>query len=117
VVAVTMQTPMTEALRVAKEKSVAHLPVWRGEGAARRIVGLLSLRAVLYQAALDATKPAGDFVKPGLFVEEDLRLEEALKRMQRGGQRIAVVLNREGREIGIVSLQDILQSIFGEVRL
>jgi CBS domain containing-hemolysin-like protein len=117
VVTVTTQTPMAEALRVAQANNVAQVPVWRGEGGARRIVGLLSLRAVLYQAALDTTKRAGDFVKPALFVEEGLRLEEALKRMQRGGQRVAVVLSREQREIGIISLQDILKSIFGEVSL
>ncbi len=117
VVTVTTTTPMAEALRVSQEKNVSQLPVWRGEGDARRIVGMLSLRAALYQAGLDATKPAGDFVKPALFVEEDLRLEEALKRMQRGGQRLGVVLGREQREIGIVSLQDILKSIFGEVKL
>ena len=117
VVTVTTATPMSEALRVSQEKNVSQVPVWRGEGSERRIVGMLSLRAALYQTGLDATKPAGDFVKPALFVEEDLRLEEALKRMQRGGQRLGVVLGREQQEIGIVSLQDILKSIFGEVKL
>ena len=117
VMTVTTTTPMSEALRVSLEKDVSQVPVWRGEGDARRIVGMLSLRAALYQAALDASKPAGDFVKPALFVEEEMRLEEALKRMQRGGQRLGVVLGRERREIGIVSLQDILKNIFGEVKL
>ena len=33
------------------------------------------------------------------------------------GQRLAIVLGRDGRELGIVSLQDILKAIFGEVKL
>ena len=78
---------------------------------------MLSLRAVLYQAEVDPNKTAGDYVQPALFLEEELRLEEALKRMQRSGQRLGVVLGRNQREVGIVSLQDILQNIFGEVRL
>jgi CBS domain containing-hemolysin-like protein len=41
----------------------------------------------------------------------------ALDRLQRGGQRLAVVLGRDGREVGIVSLADILKTIFGEVKL
>ena len=117
VATVTMHTPMSEALNVSKAKNVSQLPVWRAEADARRIVGMVSLRAVLYQAALDPAKTAGDYVTPALFVEEDLRLEEALKRMQRSGQRVAVVLDRNQREVGIVSLQDILKNIFGEVRL
>jgi CBS domain containing-hemolysin-like protein len=46
-----------------------------------------------------------------------LRLEDALRRMQRAGQRLAVVLDSHQREVGIVSLQDILKTIFGEVSL
>jgi CBS domain containing-hemolysin-like protein len=80
-------------------------------------VGVLSLRAVMYQAELDLEKLAADYVKPALYLEEDMRLEAALKRMQRSGQRLAIVLGRDKRETGIVSLQDILKVIFGEVRL
>jgi putative hemolysin len=116
VATVTMDTPMTEALKLSRERNVYQLPVWRGEGGARRIAGLLSLRAVLYLADLDAARPAGDFLKPAFYLDEEARLEEALKRMQRGGQRLAIVLARDGREVGIVSLQDILRVIFGEVK-
>ena len=91
--------------------------VARRRAGERRIVGIVSLRAVLYQADLDLSKTAGEYVKPALYLEEDMRLEEALKRMQRSGQRLAIVLGRDQREVGIVSLQDIFKVIFGEVRL
>ncbi|MDB6121910.1 MAG: hypothetical protein JWQ71_903 [Pedosphaera sp.] len=114
---ITSQTPMSEVLELAKEKRLTRMPVWRVDGKQRRIAGILSLRTVLYQPDLDGAKPAGDFLKPALYMEETMRLEEALKRMQRSGQRLAIVLGRNQREIGIVSLQDILRVIFGEVRL
>ncbi len=88
---------------------------WRG--AQRRIAGIVSLRALMYQAELDANKLAGDYVKPAFYMEEGMRLEAALKRMQRSGQRLGIVLGRDQREVGVVSLQDILKVIFGEVRL
>jgi putative hemolysin len=116
VATVTMDTPMADALKLSRERNVYQLPVWRGEGAGRRIAGLLSLRAVLYQANLDPARPAGDFLKPAFYLDDGTRLEEALKRMQRGGQQLAIVLAGE-RETGIVSLQDILRVIFGEVKL
>ena len=56
-------------------------------------------------------------MKPALFLDEEARLEVALRRMQRGGQRFAVVLGRDQREVGIVTLEDILKVIFGEVKL
>lgn len=117
VATVTMQTPMGEALKLSRERNVYQLPVWRGEAGALRIAGMLSLRAALYQAELDTSRAAGDYVKPAFYLEEEMRLEEALKRMQRSGQRLAIVLGRDQREVGIVSLQDILKVIFGDVKL
>jgi CBS domain containing-hemolysin-like protein len=61
--------------------------------------------------------PAGDFLQPALFLEESVRLEAALRRLQRPGQRMAIVLGRDGREAGIITLEDILRSVFGEVSL
>ncbi len=117
VATVAMHTTMSEVLQVSQERRVSRLPVWRQQGNQRRIVGVLSLRAVMYQAELDLDKMAGDYVKPALYLEEDMRLEVALKRMQRSGQRLAIVLGRNKSEMGVVTLQDILKVIFGEVRL
>jgi CBS domain containing-hemolysin-like protein len=117
VAAITTRTPMSEVLKLAREQKATRLPVWREEENRRRIAGIVSLRTLLYSADLDPAKTAGDYLKPAIYMEEDLRLEAALKRMQRSGQRLAIVLGRDQREIGIISLQDILKVIFGEVRL
>ena len=68
-------------------------------------------------ANFDAGKTAGDYVKPALYLNEEMRLEEALRRMQRGGQRLGIVLGRDQRELGIISLQDVLKFVFGELSL
>jgi CBS domain containing-hemolysin-like protein len=117
VVTVDAPTPMGEALKLARDKKLTRLPVWRVEGNQKKIAGIVSMRSVLYRADLDLNKPAGDYLKPALYLEEDAQLEQALKRMQRSGQRLAIVLGRDQRETGIVSLQDIFKVIFGEVRL
>jgi putative hemolysin len=116
-VAITAQTPVSEALAVCRERGLTRLPVWESREGGQRIIGLLALNALLYQPALDLAKPVGDYVKPALFLDEDLRLEVALRRLQRGGQRLAIVLSRERRELGILSLQDVLKVVFGEVSL
>ena len=114
-VAMTAQTPVSAALALCRERRLTRLPVWESRDGGQRIIGLLALNTLLYQPALDTNKPVGDFVKPALFLDEDLRLEVALRRLQRSGQRLAIVLSRERREIGILSLQDVLKVIFGEV--
>jgi CBS domain containing-hemolysin-like protein len=54
---------------------------------------------------------------PALFVNENVRLETALHLIQRAGHRLAIVLGRDRAEIGIVSLEDILKVMFGEMKL
>ena len=113
----TMQMPVHEVLAISRERRVTRLPVWETRDGQRRIAGIISMVSVLYLNDLDTNKPAADFVRPALYLDEDLRLESALQRMQRSGQRMAVVLGRDRREVGIITLTDILKLIFGEVSL
>ncbi|HWN97461.1 MAG TPA: CNNM domain-containing protein [Methylomirabilota bacterium] len=114
---VTTEALVADALGLCRERGLSRLPVWRAEGKAQRIAGLFNLKSLLYRADFDPQKKVGDYVKPATFVEADMRLHEAMRHMQRAGQRLAIVLARDGREIGIISLQDILKALFGEVRL
>jgi CBS domain containing-hemolysin-like protein len=113
----TAQATLAEVLRICHENKLTRLPVWDTRDAARRIIGLIHLGSLLYQPELDPARLAGESTQPALYLDEDLRLELALRRMQRGGQRLAIVLARDRREIGILSLQDVLKVIFGEVSL
>lgn len=117
VVAVGSQTPLRDVLALSRERGFTRLPVCENTAAGQRVMGILSLRKLLFQADLDLNKPAGEWVTPALFLEADLRLDQAMQRMRRGGQRLAIVVGRDQRELGIVSLQDILKVIFGEVSL
>lgn len=116
-VAVTGQMPGSEVLALARERRFTRYPVWETRDGQRRIIGLVSLNTLLFSPGIDTAKPAAEFVKPALYLDEDLRVEVALRRMQRSGQRLAVVLGRDKKEIGIVSLEDILKVIFGEMSL
>ncbi|HEY9174249.1 MAG TPA: CBS domain-containing protein, partial [Verrucomicrobiae bacterium] len=98
-------------------RGVARLPVWEDREGRRRIVGLLELDRLLFEGEPDPTRPVSAFLKPALFLDEDIRLEVALRRLQRAGQPLAVVLGRDKQELGVVSLEDILKTIFGEVKL
>ncbi len=111
------QARVAEALTLCRERNVTRVPVWEIRDGARRIVGLLNLDQLLFQPGLESASPIAGWVKPALYLEEDLRLEIALRRMQRGGHRLAIVLARDRREIGIISLQDVLKVVFGEVSL
>ncbi len=112
-----VQSPLRDALKLAAEKNLSRLPVWETRDGKRRIAGMLDVGALLFVEKLDADKMAGEFMSPALFLDDSTRLEIALRRMQRAGQRLAIVLAHDGREAGVVSLEDILKLMFGEVKL
>jgi putative hemolysin len=117
VTTLTASSPVSLALDLCRQRKLTRMPVWEKLNGGQRIAGLVTLNTLLYRPALDLNEPASAHLKPALFVEEDLRLEVALRRMQRSGQRLAIVLGRDRREIGIITLQDALKVIFGEVTL
>jgi CBS domain containing-hemolysin-like protein len=104
-------------MALAREKKLSRLPVWEKRDDKRRIAGLLSLGPLLFRDDVDLTRPVSSHVAPALFVNENTRLDIALRLMQRAGHRLAIVLARNGAEIGTVSLEDILKVLFGEVKL
>ncbi len=106
-----------EVLALARERSVTRLPVWETREGRRRIAGLVEVDRLVFEGEPEVAKPILAFLKPALFLDEDVRLEVALRRLQRAGQPLAVVLGRDKQECGVVSLEDILKTIFGEVKL
>jgi putative hemolysin len=116
-VTVSVQTSVSDVLKLARERGLTRLPAWETREGQQRIAGLVTMNTLLFQANLDAAKPIAEHVKPALYLDEDQRLEVALRRMQRSNQRLAVVVGRDQREVGIVSLEDIIKVMFGEVKL
>jgi CBS domain containing-hemolysin-like protein len=116
-VTIQKQTPIADALALARERKLSRLPVLETRDGRLRIAGLLTLGPLLFRDDLDLQKPAAAHMTPALFLGEDTRLEVALRRMQRAGERLAIVLAHDGNEMGVVSLEDILKLMFGEVKL
>jgi putative hemolysin len=109
-------TPVSEVLALVRERNLTRLPVWGRHEGHERIVGVLNVNHLLFAAELAPARRAEEFMGPAVFLGERMKLDEALRRLQRSGQRLAIVLANDGRELGILSLEDILAGLFGEVK-
>lgn len=116
-VTISGEATVGEAVKLFRESGLTRLPVWQQRSGLRRVAGLVSAESLVFGTPADPERRVADLIVPALFLEENSRLDVALERLQRAGQRLAVVLGREGQEVGIVSLEDILKTVFGEVRL
>ncbi len=113
VVAVMLRTPLKEVFELCQSSSLTRLPV--REEKQGRVLGIISLKSVLYLPDVDMHRLAMDFVQPAAYFDSTLKLEVALQRFRKTGQRMAIVLSPQGKEIGILTLEDILRFLVGKV--
>jgi putative hemolysin len=64
---------------------------------------------------VEASGRISDHCRPALFLPESVGVLEALRRMQRERQQLAVVLNEYGGTEGIVTIEDLLEELVGEI--
>ena len=109
--------PVGDVVRNFKVETYTRLPVWTGADSNRRIAGVIDLRRLIFLDENEWHRPVGHFVESALYQDEDVRLQKLLQTMQRSGQRVIIILDKQKREMGMVSLPDILKVVFGEVRV
>jgi len=91
----------------------SRLPIF--EGSIDKIVGILHIRDLL-RALLASERPRlPDLLKPPLFIPETKPLGELLKELQTRFQQVAIVVDEYGGTAGLVTVEDIVEEIVGEI--
>lgn len=92
----------------------SRIPVY--EESIDRIVGIVHTREVL--AALTSSEPERslrDLLNPAFFIPETKRLDELLEELQDKGIQMAIVVDEYGGTEGLVTMEDLLEEIVGEI--
>jgi len=114
VVAVPRGSDVESALRIARESGYSRLPVWAQDAAA--IDGVVYARD-LYEARRRGRPPdITPLVRPALVVPETKKAKELLAEMRRVQRHMALVVDEHGAVAGIVTLEDLFESIVGDIR-
>jgi putative hemolysin len=99
-----------EMLAAARDHRHSRLPMY--DETPDTIVGVLNARALLLDPGMDLA----DAIEFPSFVPESMNLMQLLKSLQRQQRGLAVVLDEFGGTAGIVTMQDILEEMVGEIR-
>ncbi|MBQ8611215.1 MAG: HlyC/CorC family transporter [Oscillospiraceae bacterium] len=115
-IAVTENTVLAEAARIAIEEGRSRLPVY--QKTLDNITGMLYVKDLLFlvQDPADADKPVRDFMRSVMFVPESCRAGELLLDFKRKHSQIAVVVDEYGGTSGLVTMEDILEEIVGNIQ-
>jgi putative hemolysin len=116
VVAIAISLPPPEALKAVLESPYTRYPVYRES--LDDIVGVLHIRDLI-EAMMPDTGIAGvdleQLVRPAYMVPETKDLGSLLTEFRRTNQHMAVVIDEYGSMEGIVTLEDLLEEIVGEI--
>ena len=102
--------PLPEMIAVAQRSRHSRLPMY--DESPDTIVGVLNARALLLDPGIDMA----DAIEFPSFVPQSMNLLQLLKSMQRQHRGLAIVLDEFGGTAGLVTMQDIVAEIVGDIR-
>lgn len=111
-------TSLSDAVRAILDRGHSRIPVYSGN--LDEIVGLLyakDLLQVIGNKDAASTKSIEQLIrKPPMFAPETQKISDLLSRMRRRGQHMAIVVDEFGGTSGLVTLEDIIEELVGEIR-
>jgi CBS domain containing-hemolysin-like protein len=111
-------TPLADAMKAVVEKGHSRIPVYRGSS--DKITGLLYAKDLLKFLDVEHSKalPSLSSIvrRTPFFVPETQKILELLSEMRRRGQHMAVVVDEYGGTAGLITLEDIIEELVGEIR-
>ena len=102
----------SEAMDVIKGDIHSRLPVIDDDG---NPVGMVQIRKFLKARYKDASVCVNDIMDDIHFVNDDIAIDDLLTAMSNDKTHFSVVLDKDGRTIGIVTIEDILEELVGEI--
>ena len=114
--AIEVGTPLEELVKVLNTERHSRLPVYKET--VDNIVGILSNRDFLewYTEHRDEPFDIMKLVMPPVFVPYHKKIDDMLTELRKTGNQLAIVVDEYGGTAGLVTLEDILEEIVGEIR-
>jgi CBS domain containing-hemolysin-like protein len=115
IVAIDVNTPPQEVLETVVAAGHSRIPVY--EGSPDQIIGVLYVKDLFRRLARgEKEMTIRPFLRPAQFVPETKKVDELLREMQKDKVHIAIVVDEYGGTAGLVTIEDLVEEIVGEIR-
>ncbi len=113
IVALDIRSTFAEVLSCILENNYSRIPVYQDND--DNIRGILYIKDLLPHVSKPATFRWQSLIRPGYFVPETKKIDDLLREFQENKVHIAIVVDEFGGTSGLVTLEDILEEIVGEI--
>jgi CBS domain containing-hemolysin-like protein len=108
-----VMTPSDKVLEAVRQGAHTRMPVY--EGQLDNIVGIVNTKDLFYLFSLRGVAILEDALYPALFLKPDESMGTALKLFRNAHRPMAVVRDEAGKVLGLVTLEDVLEEIVGDI--
>ena len=102
--------PVQELIELARETKETKFPIY--EETPDNIIGMVHAKDIF----LNPNVQLKDILKPVQFVPEPKSIEGLLRQFRREGSQLAIVVDEHGGTAGLITLEDIIEEIVGEIQ-
>ncbi len=113
-VSIPVEASLEEAIRIAREAGHSRLPVH--EGNRDNIVGIFYVKDLLHHWAEKEPPALKDILREPHFIPESRKASGLLEELKRANVHFAVVLDEYGGTAGLVTVEDIVEEVVGELK-
>ena len=115
---ITLEEPVTvdQVIETIKEHNFTRYPVTENNGDKDNIIGFINVREYLTNHVSDENVSSQDYIHELPVITESSRISDALVKMQRESVHIALIIDEYGGTAGMITMEDILEEIVGEIR-
>jgi len=114
IVAIDVEMGREQVVKQVLEEGYSRLPVFLGD--IDNVIGILNSKDLLKAVIESRFNSIRDIMRPAQFVPESMKVNELLRDFQRLHTQIAIVTNEFGATAGIVTMEDIIEELVGEIR-
>ena len=114
IVAIREDATVADLLALFREQEYSRFPVYKDN--LDNIAGFVFVKDLVKYQQQDGSRPIAPLLRPAIIVPETKRVPELLKQFQRHQTQIAVVVDEYGGTAGLVTIEDMLEEIVGEIR-
>lgn len=108
-----IKTPFSDVLKFIVDNNYSRIPVYKNN--ADNICGILYIKDLLPHIGKSYNFRWQSLIRPPYFVPETKKIDELLREFQNNKVHIAIVVDEFGGTSGIVTLEDIMEEIVGEI--
>lgn len=112
VVAVRDDATTEDILEAFRDSGFSRLPVY--QGSIDEIVGIINHKD-FHNEVVQSQRPISGIVQPANFVATSIKLNALMYHLQQSQSHIAIVADEYGGTVGIVTMEDILEELVGEI--